>query len=137
MGAGPGGDAPVTRLASVALLVPDYDEAIAFFTGVLGFRLAADRPEGAKRWVVVEPPGGGAALVLAVPQGEDRAAIGRQAGGRVGFFLHADDFDGLRAGMLAAGVHFEEEPRSEPYGRVAVWRDPWGNRWDLLGPPRP
>ncbi len=135
MGAGPGGDAPVTRLASVALLVPDYDEAIAFFTGVLGFRLAADRPEGAKRWVVVEPPEGGAALVLAVPQGEDRAAIGRQAGGRVGFFLHADDFDGLRAGMLAAGVHFEEEPRSEPYGRVAVWRDPWGNRWDLLGPP--
>ncbi len=125
----------MTRLASVALLVPDYDEAIAFFTGPLGFRLAADRPEGAKRWVVVEPPGGGASLVLAVPRGKDRAAIGRQAGGRVGFFLQADDFDGLRARMMAAGVRFEEEPRSEPYGRVAVWRDPWGNRWDLLGPP--
>ena len=124
----------MTRLAAVALLVPDYDEAIAFFTGTLGFRLAADEPQGAKRWVVVEPPGGGSSLVLAVPGGEDRSAIGRQAGGRVGFFLHVDDFDAARARMIAAGVRFEEEPRSEPYGRVAVWRDPWGNRWDLLGP---
>jgi catechol 2,3-dioxygenase-like lactoylglutathione lyase family enzyme len=127
----------VTRLASVALLVPDYDEAIAFFTGPLGFCLVADAPQGGKRWVVVELPGGGSSLVLAVPEGADRAAIGRQAGGRVGFFLHAEDFDTLRARMVAAGVVFEEEPRSEPYGRVAVWRDPWGNRWDLLGPPTP
>lgn len=124
----------MTRLAAVAFLVPDYDEAITFFTEVLGFRLLSDEPQGAKRWVVVEPPGGGSSLVLAVPGPEDRATLGRQAGGRVGFFLHADDFDGLRARMLAAGVRFEEEPRAEPYGRVAVWRDPWGNRWDLLGP---
>lgn len=124
----------MTRLALVALLVPSHDEAIAFFTGTLGFRLAADEPQGVRRWVVVEPPEGGSGLVLAVPTGEDRAAIGRQAGGRVGFFLETRDFDGLRERMLGAGVAFEEEPRDEPYGRVAVWRDPWGNRWDLLGP---
>ena len=124
----------MTRLGAVALLVPDHDEAIAFFVDALGFRLAADEPQGAKRWVVVEPEGGGTGIVLAVPSGEDAAAIGRQAGGRVGFFLQADDFEGLHARMLAAGVAFEEEPRREPYGTVAVWRDPWGNRWDLLGP---
>ena len=124
----------MARLSLAALLVPAYDEGIAFFVGVLGFRLAADEPQGSKRWVVVEPPEGGSGLVLAVPAGEDRAAIGRQAGGRVAFFLETGDFDGLRARMIAAGVAFEEEPRDEPYGRVVVWRDPWGNRWDLLGP---
>lgn len=83
----------------------------------------------------MEPPGGGSALLLARPVGEEAAATGRQAGGRVGFFLRADDFDAARARLLAAGATFEEEPRREAYGRVAVWRDPWGNRWDLLGPP--
>lgn len=125
---------PGARLGAVALLVPDYDEAIAFFVGVLGFRLRADEPQGAKRWVVVEGPGGGASVVLAVPSGEDQATIGRQAGARVGFFLETDDFDAARARMVAAGVLFEEDARREPYGTVAVWRDPWGNRWDLLGP---
>jgi catechol 2,3-dioxygenase-like lactoylglutathione lyase family enzyme len=120
----------------VTFLVPDYDEGIAFFVGRLGWRLASDEDQGGgKRWLVVEPPGGGSALLLARATGPDQqAAIGRQAGGRVGFFLWADDFAATQAQMLAAGIAFEEEPRREPYGTVAVWRDPWGNRWDLLGP---
>lgn len=123
------------RLQAVTLVVPDYDEAIGFFVGKLGFRLTSDEPQGGKRWVTVEPPGGGAALLLA--RAADRAqeaAIGRQAGGRVGFFLWTDDFDADLARMTEAGIAFEEAPRREPYGTVAVWRDPWGNRWDLLGP---
>lgn len=122
------------RLSAATLLVPSYDEGLAFFAEGLGFRVLADEPQGGKRWVMVEPPGGGAALLLAVPHGEDRAALGRQAGGRVAFFLACDDFAGARARLLAAGAVFEEEPRAEPYGTVAVWRDPFGNRWDLLGP---
>lgn len=122
------------RLGAVALLVPDHDEAIAFFVDGLGFRLAADEPQGSKRWVLVEPEEGGTGIVLAVPSGEDAGAVGRQAGGRVGFFLRTDDFEATRARLRAAGALFEEEPRREPYGLVAVWRDPWGNRWDLLGP---
>lgn len=125
------------RLQAVALLVPDYDEGKAFFVDRLGWRLSADDDQGGgKQWVTVEPPGGGTALLLARASGPEQvAAIGRQAGGRVGFFLWADDFEPTHARMLAAGVHFEQPPRSEPYGAVAVWRDPWGNRWDLLGPP--
>jgi catechol 2,3-dioxygenase-like lactoylglutathione lyase family enzyme len=124
------------RLHAVTLLVPDYDEGIAFYVGRLRFELLADEVQGeGRRWVLVRPPGGGAALLLARAAGEQVAAIGRQAGGRVGFFLHSDDFDADHARMIAAGVAFEEEPRREPYGSVAVWRDPWGNRWDLLGPP--
>ena len=122
------------RLSALALLVPSYDEGIAFFVAGLGWRLAENLDQGAKRWVVVEPPGGGASLVLAVPEGEDRAAIGRQAGGRVWLFLRVDDFEAARERLVAAGATFEEAPRVEPYGTVAVWRDPWGNRWDLLGP---
>lgn len=125
------------RLQAVALLVPDYDEGIAFFVKGLGWRLASDEDQGGgKRWVVVEPPGGGTALLLARAAGAvQEAAIGRQAGGRVGFFLRTEDFEGTRTRLLAAGATFEEAPRREPYGMVAVWRDPWGNRWDLLGSP--
>ena len=121
------------RLGTLALLVPDYDAAILFFVSVMGFRLTADIDQGRKRWVTVEPPGGGAALVLARADGpEQRAAVGKQAGGRVFLFLETDDFARDHARMTAAGVLFEEAPRVEPYGTVAVWRDPFGNRWDLI-----
>lgn len=121
------------QLASVALVVPDYDVAIAFFVTGLGWTLTADIDQGRKRWVTVQPPGGGAQLVLARADGPDQiAAIGNQSGGRVWLFMHTDDFMRDHARMVAAGVQFEESPRDEPYGIVAVWRDPWGNRWDLI-----
>jgi catechol 2,3-dioxygenase-like lactoylglutathione lyase family enzyme len=124
-----------SRIAAVALVVPDYDAAIAFFCGVMGFRLIDDIDQGRKRWVTVEPAGGGVRLVLAQAEGpEQLAAIGNQAGGRVWLFLQTDDFARDRARMIAAGVQFEEPPRQEPYGTVAVWRDPFGNRWDLIEP---
>ncbi|MEU1874107.1 catechol 2,3-dioxygenase-like lactoylglutathione lyase family enzyme [Streptomyces ambofaciens] len=131
----------MTRIALVALVVDDYDEAIRFYTEALGFRLAEDtpRPDGS-RWVVVEPgdPGAGTALLLARAKGEDqRARVGDQTGGRVGFFLYTDDFARDHARMTAAGVTFLEEPRHEPYGSVAVFRDLYGNRWDLLQPAAP
>jgi catechol 2,3-dioxygenase-like lactoylglutathione lyase family enzyme len=123
----------VARLGAVALVVPDYDTAIFFFVSVLGFRLTADIDQGHKRWVTVEPPGGGVNLVLAQAEGEaQRAAIGNQCGGRVFLFLETDDFARDHARMSAAGIAFEEAPRTEPYGTVAVWRDPFGNRWDLI-----
>lgn len=122
------------RLHAVSLVVPDYDEAIAFFTGPLDFDLIADDDLGqGKRWVMVCPKAGGTSLLLARAVNDDqRAAIGNQTGGRVGFFLHSGNFAKDHARMTAAGVTFEEQPRSEPYGEVAVFRDPWGNRWDLL-----
>jgi catechol 2,3-dioxygenase-like lactoylglutathione lyase family enzyme len=121
------------RLGALALLVPDYDAAIRFFVGVLGFRLTADIDQGRKRWVTVEPPGGGASLVLARADGpQQRAAVGKQASDRVFLFLETDDFARDHARMTAAGILFEEAPRVEPYGTVAVWRDPFGNRWDLI-----
>jgi catechol 2,3-dioxygenase-like lactoylglutathione lyase family enzyme len=124
-----------SRISALALVVPDYDEALAFYVGKLGFRLVADVDQGRKRWVTVEPPGGGVRLVLARAEGDrQRAAIGNQAGGRVFLFLQTDDFARDHAAMLAAGVEFEEAPRHEAYGSVAVWRDPFGNRWDLIGP---
>jgi len=120
-------------LGALALLVPDYDAAIFFFVSVMGFRLTADIDQGHKRWVTVEPPGGGVALVLARAEGPQQlAAIGKQAGGRVFLFLETDDFARDHARMTAAGIVFEEEPRHESYGTVAVWRDPFGNRWDLI-----
>lgn len=123
------------RISALALVVPDYDEALAFYVGKLGFRLIEDLDQGRKRWVTVEPSGGGVRLLLARAEGEaQRAAIGNQAGGRVFLFLQTDDFARDHAAMLAAGVTFEEAPRHEAYGSVAVWRDPFGNRWDLLGP---
>lgn len=123
------------QLAAVSLIVPDYDAGIAFFCGILGFHLAEDIDQGTKRWVTVQPPGGGARLVLARAEGpQQQSSIGAQGGGRVWLFLRTDDFDRDHAAMSHAGVVFEETPRDEPYGRVAVWRDPFGNRWDLIGP---
>lgn len=123
-----------SRLHAVALVVPDYDAAIAFYVGCAGFTLIEDTPlSETRRWVLIAPPGGGAHLLLARADGPDQiAAVGNQTGGRVGFFLETDDFDRDHAAMRANGVTFEEEPREEPYARVAVWRDPFGNRWDLL-----
>ncbi len=124
------------RLAALSLLVRDYDEAIAFFTGAMDFELIEDSPRGeGKRWVHVAPRGGGSGLVLAQAANErQRAGIGAQGGGRVWLFLHTDDFERDRARMLAHGVKFCEEPRHEPYGIVAVFEDIYGNRWDLLQP---
>jgi len=126
------------RVALVTLVVGDYDEAIRFYTEALGFRLVEDtpRPDGS-RWVVVRPDGeeSGTDLLLARAKDEaQRARVGDQTGGRVGFFLHTDDFARDHARMLAAGVTFLEEPRHEPYGSVAVFQDLYGNRWDLLQP---
>ncbi len=124
------------RLAALSIVVPDYAQGIAFYCTTLGFRLTEDLDQGAKRWVTVEPPGGGPRIVLARADTPDqRHAIGNQAGGRVWLFLQTDDFDRDHRRMIAAGVMFEETPRREPYGKVAVWRDPFGNRWDLIGPP--
>lgn len=121
------------RIAALALVVPDYDPAISFFCDVLGFRLTEDIDQGSKRWVTVEPPGGGSRLVLARAEGVAQVqAVGNQAGGRGWLFLETEDFARDHERMTAAGVPFEEAPRHEPYGTVAVWRDPWGNRWDLI-----
>jgi catechol 2,3-dioxygenase-like lactoylglutathione lyase family enzyme len=123
-------------VATVTLVVDDYDEAIAFYTGALGFDLLDDTDlGGGKRWVRVAPRGAETALLLAQADGEaQRASIGQQTGGRVGFFLHTDDFARDHASMLAHGVRFLESPRHEPYGTVAVFEDLYGNRWDLLEP---
>ena len=124
----------------VTVVVEEYDPAIAFFTEVLGFDLAEDSPSATndgrpKRWVVVRPPGARTGLLLARADGDrQRAAIGEQTAGRVGFFLRVDDFDAHHRRMLDAGVTFVREPRTEPHGRVAVFEDIAGNRWDLLGP---
>ncbi|MEL7105459.1 MAG: VOC family protein [Pseudomonadota bacterium] len=122
------------RVALFALLVPEYDTGLAFYAGVLGWDVTTDLDQGGgKRWVVVTPPGGGTAVLLARAVGPGQtSAIGNQTGGRVGFFLQTDDFARDHAAMIAAGVAFEEAPRVEPYGTVAVWRDPFGNRWDLI-----
>jgi catechol 2,3-dioxygenase-like lactoylglutathione lyase family enzyme len=124
------------RLAALTLLIAEYDEAIAWFTRSLGFALICDIALGAgKRWVVVSPGEGGAQIVLAQPGDErQRARIGDQAGGRVMMFLHTDNFARDHEAMQARGVRFLEEPRSEPYGTVAVFEDAWGNRWDLIEP---
>lgn len=126
----------MSALGLVALLVRDYDEAIAFYVGKLGFDLVEDAPMGAaKRWVVVRPPGGETGLLLAKAADERQAAaIGEQAGGRVFLFLRSDDFWRDHAAFMAKGVRFLEAPREEPYGPVAVFEDLYGNRWDLLGP---
>ena len=122
-------------LAIVTLVVRDYDEAIAFFRDALGFEVAEDRAEPGKRWVRMQPRSGGASLLLArASTPEQRAAIGKQTGGRVGFFLHTDDFARDHRRMVEHGVRFEGEPREESYGRVAVFLDLYGNRWDLIQP---
>ena len=119
-----------------SLLVPDYDEALAFFTQALHFRVLQDTPLSPdKRWVVVAPSSSGGALLLArASTPEQRALIGRQGGGRVWLFLHTDDLDADMARMRTHGVAFAEAPRTEAYGRVVVFTDPWGNRWDLIQP---
>lgn len=123
------------QIGLVALVVPDYEAGLAFFVDTLGFTCREDRDMGdGKRWVVVAPAGGaGTALLLArAADARQRAAIGNQTGGRVGFFLETDDFARDHAAMAARGVVFEEPPRTEGYGTVAVFRDPFGNRWDLI-----
>jgi len=123
-------------IATVALVVADYDEAIAYYRDSLGFALIADTPLGdGKRWVLVGPPGGGARLLLAKADGPEQVArIGDQTGGRVGFFLETDDFARDHAAFTANGVRFLEAPRHEAYGSVAVFEDLYGNRWDLIQP---
>ncbi|HEY6630917.1 MAG TPA: VOC family protein [Rhizobiaceae bacterium] len=127
-----------TRLATVALVVGDYDEAIRWYTDKLGFALAEDADiGGGKRWVTLEPGHGGARLLLAKADGARQLArIGDQTGGRVFLFLETDDFAGDHQAMLAKGVSFQEEPRRETYGTVAVFRDLYGNLWDLIEPKR-
>jgi catechol 2,3-dioxygenase-like lactoylglutathione lyase family enzyme len=128
-------------LEHVALIVADYDEAIRFFVGVLGFDLVEDSPAltsrggRPKRWVVVRAPGAATGLLLAKADGEREArAVGDQFAGRVGLFLRVEDFQSSYERMRMAGVEFVGSSRQEPYGRVAVFLDVAGNRWDLLGP---
>jgi catechol 2,3-dioxygenase-like lactoylglutathione lyase family enzyme len=130
----------VVHLGLIAIVVSEYDPAIRFFVDALGFDLVEDSPaltnDGRpKRWVVVRPPGAATGVLLARADGDAQAAIaGKQAAGRVGFFLHVEDFDTAYARMASAGVQFLTAPRIEPYGRVAVFADIAGNKWDLIGP---
>lgn len=121
------------RIAQFSLLVPDYDAAIAFFTAI-GFALVEDTDLGGdKRWVRIALPGAGTEVLLARAVGDRQvAAIGEQGGGRVWLFLETDDFDYDLKRLEAAGAVIEGVPRDEPYGRVVVWQDPFGNRWDLI-----
>ena len=121
-------------LAHVAIVVRDYDEAIDWYTRVLGFELLEDSPRGpGKRWVLVAPRGGGTSLLLARAANEEQASrIGNQTGGRVFLFLHTDDFERDYRRLLGHGVHFVEQPRYEEYGTVVVFEDLYGNRWDLI-----
>ncbi|MDT9683215.1 VOC family protein [Streptomyces sp. TRM76323] len=127
----------MSYLGLVTVVVRDYDEAIAFYVDVLGFELREDtRLDDGKRWVVVAPPGARETAVLlarAVSDGQE-ARIGDQTGGRVGWFLNTEAFERDYARLQAAGVVFEETPRYEPYGTVAVFQDLYGNRWDLIQP---
>ncbi len=130
----------IRSLRSIALVVRDYDEAIAWYVRVLGFTLVEDTPlpgAGGKRWVVVGPAGGkaSATIVLARAANEAQAArVGDQTGGRVFLFVETDDFAADFARLTAAGVRFVEGPRHEAYGAVAVFEDLYGNKWDLIGP---
>lgn len=127
----------MARIAQLTFLVHDYDDAIAFFTGALGFALLEDTDlGGGKRWVTVAPDASAGPCLLLARATDDaqRAAVGRQAGGRVAFFLHTDDFARDHARFSAAGVRFRETPRHEAYGTVAVFEDLYGNGWDLIQP---
>jgi catechol 2,3-dioxygenase-like lactoylglutathione lyase family enzyme len=127
---------PVLDVARISLAVRDYDEAIVFYTGALGFELLEDEPRGGgKRWVVVAPRRSGVGLLLAkAVTPEQQARVGDQAGGRVLLFLHTADFDEAHARMKAHGVRFVEEPRLEPHGKVAIFLDLYGNRCELIEP---
>ncbi len=124
------------HLAHITLLVPDYDEALAYYVGKLGFTLVEDTPQGDKRWVTIRPPGApphATTILLArAATAEQHAAIGNQAGGRVAFFLATDDFARDHAAFTAAGIDWVRPPVDEPYGIVAVFRDRYGNLWDLI-----
>lgn len=122
------------QLTHVALVVRDYDEAIDYYTRVLGFELLQDIDQGNKRWVVVRPRGLGTCSILLAQASNpaQRSCIGNQTGGRVFLFLNTDDFWADYRSMKALGVHFVEEPRDETYGWVVVFKDIYGNRWDLL-----
>jgi catechol 2,3-dioxygenase-like lactoylglutathione lyase family enzyme len=127
------------NLELVALVVEEYDAAIRFFVDVLGFDLVEDSPSltndgRPKRWVVVRPPGAATGLLLARADEHQAHVVGQQFAGRVGFFLRVDDFAAAYDRMLGSGVRFVSAPRTETYGRVAVFLDIAGNRWDLLGP---
>lgn len=128
------------ELELVSVIVPDYDEAIRFYVDVLGFELVEDSPAMTnagqpKRWVVVRPPGAATGLLLARADGPTQeAAVGNQFAGRVGLFLRVDDFEAAYERLSAHGAEFAGAPRDEPYGRVVVFTDIAGNRWDLLGP---
>ena len=124
-------------LALVTLVVRDYDEALDFYVNVLGFRLLEDTPlTPEKRWVRVAPRGGGGCQLLLARAADERqrSRVGDQTGGRVAFFLHTDDFDADYANLLKNSVPIVREPRREPYGRVLVFRDLYGNLWDLIEP---
>lgn len=122
-----------TRIALFSLLVPDYDAALDFF-GRIGFTCREDTDLGnGKRWVRIAPPNAETEILLARAVGDHQlAAIGEQGGGRVWLFLETDDFERDYQRLQTEGVQFEASPRDEPYGRVVVWADPWGNRWDLI-----
>ena len=132
----------MAHLGLVTLVVNEYDPAIRFFVEALGFELVEDSPavtnDGRpKRWVMVRPPGGMTGLLLARADGDEQlAVVGRQTGGRVGFFLQVEDFETAYARMTSAGVEFTRAPRTESYGQVAVFVDIAGNKWDLIGPQR-
>ena len=121
------------KLALTALLVRDYDEAIDWYTKVLGFRLVSNEDQGGgKRWVVIEDNVGRGLLLAKANKPEELAAVGAQHGGRVGFFIHVEDFDDAYRQLVEGNARFDESPRSEPYGKVVVFRDLYGNRWDLI-----
>lgn len=130
---------PLVLVELVTIIVHEYDAAIAFFVDILGFELVEDSPaltnDGrSKQWVVVRPPEAQTGILLARADGDDQSSVvGNQVAGRVGFFLRVDDFDATYERLVSAGVRFVTPPRDEPYGRVAVFLDIAGNRWDLLG----
>ena len=130
----------LVHIELLTIIVPEYDSAIRFFVGALGFDLVEDSPSTTndgrpKRWVVVRPPGAVTGILLARAAGERQtAAVGNQIAGRVGFFLRVESFDAEYRRMIDRGVEFVTAPRTEPYGQVAVFLDVAGNRWDLLGP---
>ena len=123
------------RLTLIALLVRDYDEAIDWYSRALGFRLAKDEDQGdGKRWVVIEDEAGRGLLLARARTPDELAAVGNQHGGRVGFFLEVENFEAAFERLKSADARFDEDPRQEPYGKVVVFRDLYGNRWDLIEP---